>query len=62
MTVQIQRSGSIYKARFEGTADFTFGETPNQARRSLLLWKKDYRPTKLLLSAKFQNEVRHENS
>lgn len=57
MTIQTQRAGSHYKARFEGEADFCFGSTPKQAKANLTLWKKDKRPLKLLLAAKFQSEA-----
>ncbi len=55
--VQVQRAGGLYKARFAGQSDFTFGENPRDAASKLRLWKKaDDRPTKkLLLAAKFRD-------
>jgi hypothetical protein len=36
--VQVQRAGDFYKARYEGTKDATFGETPSKAAYNLRLW------------------------
>jgi hypothetical protein len=36
--IQVQRAGGFYKARFDGEATFTFGETPEYAIKLLRFW------------------------